>query len=293
MGALAARLAGVPRIIFTAHGWAFNEERVGLQRLIIRWLHILTVILAHTTIVVSERTKEQLRAPGFLRPRMWVIHNGVQSDVSLMSKASARKALFPEGAPSFFTDSRTIWLGTIAELHRNKGLDVLIEALARVQKRGGTAASWQIGFIVIGEGEERRSLEAHIQKAGLSDSVQLVGFRADAAKLLPAFDIFTLPSRTEALPYTLLEAGVASLPVIASAVGGIPEIVSDMESGVLVRPGDARELERALHYLITEHDYLHVYGTRLHEHVARNFSIEKMLDATLRCYRHRRIKKLR
>ncbi|KKP31654.1 MAG: Glycosyl transferase group 1, partial [Candidatus Woesebacteria bacterium GW2011_GWE2_31_6] len=95
---------------------------------------------------------------------------------------------------------------------------------------------------IIGEGEERQNLENMASNLGISDSVVLKGFVDNARSLLSGFDIFCMPSRSEAMPYALLEAGLAGLPVIATSVGGIPEIIESGINGILVPVEDAEAL---------------------------------------------------
>jgi glycosyltransferase involved in cell wall biosynthesis len=105
-----------------------------------------------------------------------------------------------------------------------------------------------------------------------------------AAEYLKAFNIFVLPSLKEGLPYAILEAGCASLPVVATTVGGIPEIIEDMRSGVLVQPKNIRELSHALSFMIEHPDERRRYGSALKERIAQNFSVQKMVDSVAELY---------
>jgi glycosyltransferase involved in cell wall biosynthesis len=190
VGAVAGRLARV-KIIFTAHGWAFNEDRSLLQRKILYILHWLNVLLAHKTIAVSYKTKEQMR-----NKKIFVIHNGI-GKIDFYSREEARERLGLTGKV----------IGTIAELHKNKGLEYLIEA----------SKSLPFTFAIIGDGE---------LKLPTRPNVLMLGRIEDASRYLKAFDMFLLPSITEALPYVLLEARQAGIPIVATRVGGIPELLS-------------------------------------------------------------------
>ena len=138
--------------------------------------------------------------------------------------------------------------------------------------------------VAIGEGEERVLLERQIQSLELKDKVFLAGAVPEAARYLKAFDIFILPSRKEGLPYTILEAGLAGLPVVASAVGGIPEIITSMESGILIRARDPREIARALKFLINEPKIKRALGAALRRKVKSEFSTARMVKQTLAVY---------
>lgn len=271
LGGLAGRLTKVPEIIFTGHGWAFMEERNFLSKTIIAILHWITILLSHKTIVVSERTREQIKIFPFTKRKITTIHNGPDT-ISFLSKDEARKKLLPN-------NGNTLWLGTIAELHKNKGLDFVIDAYSRIADEFRNTV-----LVIIGEGEERKKLEKAVADKNLTDRVFFVGFKADAAILLKAFDIITFTSRQENLPYVVLESGLAGLPVIATWVGGIPEIIINGESGTLVQKGDVDAIEKAIIELLADGDKRKNLGTNLHERVRENFTLSKMLKKTTSLY---------
>jgi glycosyltransferase involved in cell wall biosynthesis len=204
MGALAGRLCGVHNIIFTAHGWAFRERRSPIARALIWLASWATVLLSHNVIVVSK--KDYGDAPVlFSRRKISMIHNGIGMPLQLGSGEIIRKA-FPAGAHI---------TGTIGELNKNKNQIALIEE----------ARKNPLMFVaIVGEGETRAMLEAKIREYGLSDRVKLFGF-SPARDVLKGFDEFALPSLKEGLPYVLLEARAAGLPIRANRVGGVSEIL--------------------------------------------------------------------
>jgi glycosyltransferase involved in cell wall biosynthesis len=120
----------------------------------------------------------------------------------------------------------------------------------------------------------------------LQKKVHLLGRIENAKKYLRAFDIFTLTSRTEALPYAVLEAGLAECAVLASRVGGIPEIVENGESGILVPPGDVAEIKRALDFLIQKKEKRELFGSRLRNIVEKEFSSDEMVLRTESFYKN-------
>lgn len=290
IGGLAGRIARIKKIIFTAHGWAYNEERNLAQKFAIAILHFITVAFSHLTLAVSEKAREQFRSAGLMKKKMVVIHNGI-GEIEFFEKEKARQELvvavrLPQTEKvKEIIESEPLWLGTISELHKNKGLSYAIEAIGRL-----TAAenknfnSKKIIFIVMGEGEERKNLEEIIKKNNLEDSVFLVGNVENAFSYLKALDIFTLTSITEALPYAILEAGKAGVPIIASNVGGISEIIDDMESGILVHPKRPKEISSAIEYLISHPDKKENFPLLLKEKIDREFSLNKMLSETVKVY---------
>lgn len=279
IGALAGRLARAPKIIFTAHGWAFNEDRPWPWRVATKLLHWLTVLICHQTIVVASITARQTRHWPFTKNKITVIYNGLGA-INFETRLTARESLLGKTA----NDRQGLWLGTISELHKNKGLEYLLSALAILRR---CLAKWQgnaLTLIIIGEGEERKNLEKQIAALGLQNTVFLVGHKDNAAALLPAFDIFTLTSITEAFPYVLLEAGLASLPVVATAVGGIPEIITSMESGILIRPRQPSEIAKAIQFLIEQPEKRRKFGSKLRQKISREFSTARMVKETLAVY---------
>ena len=286
LGVLAARAAHIPKIIFTAHGWAFNEDRFALSKYAIKIIHWLTVLMSHKTIAVSQETKSQISSLPLMKNKIDVIHNGI-GKFEKKYKQEALSALLDKKARQKIRDE-TLIVGTISELHKNKGLDYLIESVAlldeKYSNRPGKAAPDYI-VIIVGEGEERASLEKLIQEKCLTEKIFLVGHKENARCLLRAFDIVTLTSRTEALPYALLEAGSSECPVIASAVGGVPEIIIDMDTGILIPPRNSEQLSQALDYLISRSDERKRLRLALKRHINSNFSLKKMIKNTSKQYR--------
>jgi len=269
MGALAARICGVPRIVFTAHGWFHNEKRSVVARVLAWILHLVTQVLVHTTIAVSHAAYRT--AP--LKKSVRVIHNAVHITEPLQ-RADARKLLSEKGA-SFGSE---IAIGTIGELHANKGHDVLIESAKLLPESSS--------IIIIGGGEKRKNIEQQINSEHLTSRVFLTGHIDTASQYLSAFDIFVLPSRTEALAYVVLEAGLAGLPVVASSVGGVPEIVENGVTGLLVPAENAKALAEALQKLIDAPELREQYGKALKEKVVREFSLERMVSETVAVYKN-------
>lgn len=290
IGGLAGRITGVKKIIFTAHGWAYNEERSFPQKIIIAILHFITVALSHLTIAVSEKAKEQFKGFGSMKKRMVVIHNGI-GEIEFLEKEKSRQELVDIRYPQTekvkgmkeIIKSEPLWLGTISELHKNKGLRYAIEA---VKKHLETKhpSSPKVIFIIMGEGEERKNLEEIIKINGLENSVFLVGNVENASSYLKAFDIFMLTSITEALPYAILEAGKACVPIVASNVGGISEIIDDMKSGILLQPKKPKEISDAIEYYLNHSDKKEIFSTLLKEKIDKEFSLDKMISATIRLY---------
>jgi len=272
LGALAGRLAGVPKIIFTGHGWAFNETRGVLSRIIILFLHWLTILLCHITIAVSEKAKRDVGWLPFIKSRVKVVYNGIEKFEALPKK-EARIILASK-------DSGKIIIFSISELHKNKGVDVALKALSLLPKE----IKEKIIYSVAGGGEEKENLERLASELEILDTVRFLGFVSDAKKLLFGADMFLFPSRTEAFPYAPLEAGLAGLPIIATSVGGVPEVIHDMQNGILIHPQNPKEIAEAILYLLDHPEKQKEFGGEIRKTVVNFFSLDKMLEETIKLY---------
>ena len=277
IGAFAGRLLQVPRIIFTLHGLASNEDRPLWQKKILIFFHWFTIVLSHMTIAVSQKIKNEVVFLPFIHKKITTIHNGVKEH-DLQQKESARQALSLHNKTLINLQDQ-FWVGSVAELHKTKGLSYAIEAMRILAK---TAP--HIKYVVIGEGEERKHLESLIQKYQLQNNVFLLGFIENASKYLPAFDIFLLSSISEALGYAILEAGHAHLPVIATSVGGIPEIILNKKTGIVIPSRNAPRIAEAIEESAKENSIRNKLGDALNEIVLNVFSFKKMQEKTISVY---------
>ena len=267
------------RIIFTGHGWSFNEERPDWQRFLIGCAHWLTIELTHKTIAVSRKTREQISKLPLIGHKLVVVYNGV-GETTLQQKDEALQKIFGTSKDEWLTANPLI-IGTLAELHKNKGLAYAIEGLAILKKQ--TQVPYI--FVVLGEGEEHTHLDALVTQLGLGHVVYLAGYKEGGGELLSAFDIFLLPSITEGLPYVILEAGNAGLPVVSTSVGGIPEIIDDMQSGILIQSRNAGEVARAISYMIEHPKRRAQFGIAIKARIKGRFDLSTMLKETLTVYR--------
>ena len=217
LGSVAARVTGVSNIVFTAHGWPFWENRNPIARALIWFFSWLTVFFCHKVIVVSKYDQRVAENMPFMKHKITHIYNGI-SEMDLESGDTIRSA-FPKGAHI---------TGTIGELNKNKNQMALVEEAKETP---------DMYVAIVGEGEERRRLERAILAYKLKDRVKLFGF-VPAREVLKGFDTFTLPSIKEGLPYVLIEAKMAGLPLVANRnIGGIAEIMDteDMSEFTLER----------------------------------------------------------
>lgn len=260
LGAFAGRLVGIKNIIFTSHGWAFNESRPLWQKIIIKLFVWFTLIFSHKIICVSKKSKADVEKWPFVKKKLFVIYNGITKFDLVLRK------------------DNTFTVGTLSELHRIKGLDVLFLAWKKFTEKHSAK------LVIMNDGEERENLENMASNLGISDSVIFRGFVDNARAELSTFDIFCMPSRSEAMPYAILEAGLAGLPIIATPVGGIPEIIESGVNGVLVPIDDYEALFSTLMFLKEDENLRKRLGTNLKSTIQEKFSFQKMAEATFVLY---------
>jgi glycosyltransferase involved in cell wall biosynthesis len=280
LGAFIGRLCRVPKIIFTAHGWAFNEDRPHWQKVLLKAIHWMTIMLSHKTIAVSEGMKKEMDWLG-VQKKMEVIHLGrTVSDMRYKDEARGMLEMKVIDTTARLIDYHSdFWIGTIAELHPIKRINRAINAVSALVKDFPS-----LRFIIIHDGELKAELQQQVKDLGLQEHVFFTGMLEDAARLLPAFDLFVLPSKSEAFGYVLIEAGAASVPVVATEVGGIPDIITNGENGLLVPPDDTPALTQAIRTLISNDDLRHSLA-RAHYEKSKTFTVEKMVEKTMAAYR--------
>lgn len=265
------------KVIFSVHGWAFNEQRNPVSKLVIKIVYLITITLSDKVILVSEALKNQIRHwPQ--KNKLEVVHNGIPFKEPL-KKQAAREALVKQ-FPVLANCAESTWLLSVSELHKNKGIDVGIASLAELRDQRKELPH----YIVFGDGDERWRLEKLIQSYNVQDFVHLLGFVENAQQYISSGDIYILPSRTEALGYVLLEAGLAKVPVIATRVGGVPEIIESGFSGLLVPANSGTTLAVAIEKMLSENKMLKEMGENLHKKVSTSFSLEEMVEKTESIY---------
>jgi glycosyltransferase involved in cell wall biosynthesis len=262
-GAPAARLVGA-RAIHTKHGK--NPSSRG-QRL----LRQAAARLVHAFVAVSETTAQQARELRDVAPeRLHVIPNGIRLDRYAPDPAArvAARAEFGLG---------DAWVvGTVGRLDDNKNQAMLVRALAPLFGRG-------LRLVIIGEGPARPAIEAEVAKLADPRAVILTGRRMDVPKLVHAFDVFALSSATEGLPLVVPEAMAAGLPIVTTAVGGLPDVVDEGYTGLLV-PVDERAMAQALGRLFEDRALARALGGHAREVALTRYSSDRMVEAYLALY---------
>ena len=265
-------------IIFTVHGWGFCEERVIFMKFFLYALAVFSSLFHDRTIVLSAHDKRAGKK--FIAPRkLSLIPLGIRQ-INFLPQRAALKEL-EQITKQTFPD--TLWIaGTIAELTKNKGLEYLIDAAQRIDQHTPNS---KLRVIIMGDGEERERLSKKVNAMGLENKVFFAGFVPDGARFIRAFDVFVLPSLKEGLPYVILEAKAAGVPVIASAVGGIPDLVSPEEDDFLVPPKDSEMLAQSLLAFFSEKKAKELRPAQERYTKATPSLFRAMIQATLELYR--------
>ena len=170
-------------------------------------------------------------------------------------------------------------LGSIGRLSDEKGFNFLIEALHALRQRGA-----DVRLVIIGEGSQRPFLEKQISALGLDDYVFLPGYVRNAKQMISCFDVFVIPSLTEGLPISLLEAMQAQVPVVATAVGGMPEVLDHGRAGVLVDPGEPISLADEIMKYFLDPNLSRQTTVRAFERVNSSYNSRCMAEEYLRIY---------
>lgn len=273
---VAARWLRGPQVLGTFHvdsTYDLDNERSGVTH---RVLERISNLCLHRAIAVSEATKQDwVRRSGIPADRVVTIHNGVDAKHFQRgrSQAAARHEL---GLPN---DGRLI-VGGVGRLDAAKGFAYLIEAAAVL-----AAEFPRLHVAIAGQGGLRGELEELARRRGIADRVQFLGQCADVRIVYDALDVYAMPSLCEALPYALLEAMSHELPVTAAAVGGIPEVIVEGETGFLTPPRDATAFATALRPLIESQELRTQLGSAGRERVSRHFTEADCVRKTIDVYR--------
>jgi glycosyltransferase involved in cell wall biosynthesis len=259
-GRFAAKLLSLP-VLYTEHNlW---ESYVPFSR----FLNRITYFLNNHVVAVSDAVQTSIRNHShYPTDRQTRIYNGIPlyNEIQPDRRFGLRQDIG--------LHERTIIAGTIANLHPRKGIQFLLYALHHLLDEFPN-----LHCVIIGRDDgEEANLRRIVTQLGIENHIHWLGYRPDARHLLPMFDVFVLPSLFEGLPIALLEAMDAGLPVIATRVGGTPEVVVNGETGLLVDPGDVPALAISLRSLLVDSHKREQMGDAGRRRVREEFTIDRM-----------------
>jgi len=310
IGAMAAKAAGVKKVVFTAHGWVFSDETLSpLKRFFYIYLHWIAGFFQDVIINVSEYDR-QLALKYKIAPerKLKTILNGLNINYfrnNLYSKEEARKKIKSIISNDEFLisnqititneqerDSEEFFIGSIGRLVKEKNYQLLVKAVNKIIEMdsrfrppyGETSGNdRKVKFFIIGDGYEKESLKFKVKSLKLEEEVFFLGEIPDAYKLIKAFDLFILPSKKEGLPYTLIEAMMAGAPVLTSRTGGMTEIVKDGR-GWLFQSGNENDLAEKIEEILNNKEETKKRAEKAEKFAEENLNEKKMIGETEKIY---------
>lgn len=273
-----AKIAGVRRVVHAERGRDASDPNGDNRKY--RYLRRIFSPFIDRYLAVSRDLQEWLiEKVGIDASRVVNIANGIDPDRYVVRQGDDNSRPFL----GEFAPSGCVVIGTVGRLDPVKdqvglitAFNALLESMPETRNR--------LRLVVVGEGSQRYQLEALIEKLGLTGQVRLLGNRNDVPSILPEFDIFVLSSIAEGMPGVLLEAMAAGLPVVATDVGGVSEVVLPANTGLLVTAGNPRELATALAKYVSDEELRKCHGQAGRERVTSKFSLDNMVSAYIGLY---------
>ncbi len=260
IGWRAARNAGIPAIV-VSHGWTAATWKVRVYE----WLDRFAHRGADAVVCVSQAQADKVRAAGTPEEHILVVPNAVGPEAF----APAEPA-YADKLQRFFTHPSARIVGAVGRLSPEKGFDLLVETAVQVP---------QANFVLFGDGPLKAALQQQIDRRGLAERFVLAGFHADVGKYLPHFDVLTMSSHREGLPTVLLEGYAAGIPAVATAVGGIPEVIDDGRNGWLVPNRDSGLFAQKINQLLGDESRRRAWGEAGRAKVREQFTFARQSDA--------------
>ncbi len=280
VGRIASILAGCKNTVLTVHNFIIYREVPTAKKIIYRYGEKLLSRVTAKIITVSKALRDDLIDNYQIAPeKITAIYNGIDlSRYRQSPDSTAARAKY--GIPA-----EAVVVGTVARMAPQKGLNYLIEAIPGIKTRvSQMSREADILFVLAGDGPLRPELQKLTGQLGIGGTVLFPGFVEDIGELFACLDIFVVPSIAEGLSITTMEAMAAGLPVIASRAGGLPELVRDGETGLLVEPRDPEGLAEAVARLISDPETRTRFGTNGRHLAGQEFGAGKMVSETCKVY---------
>jgi len=269
------------KTIYRIGGWAFRDPRPFWQNKFLLWAEKLTAPLKDKIIVNSETDREiAIKYKICPTEKIVKIYNGIDVEkIEFLSKEGAKILLLEKTRRNFGGErvSASFIVGTVANFYKTKGLPYLIEAAKILTK---TYNLKPITYLIIGEGKERKKLVLLIKKYNLENRIFLLGRIPDAYRYLKAFDAFVLPSLKEGFPWIILEAMAAEVPILATNVGAIPEIIEDNVDGFLIEPKNPQIIAGKISWMLEHPKESQEMGIRARKKIEKEYPLQKMIEET-------------
>src|SRR5882724_3466928 len=276
LGRIAARLAGVPIIVHTFHGHVLHGYYGPVQNWALRRMEKSLAWLSHRLVTVSEQVKKELIEYGVARAdRITVIPLGL--DLEPYLHAETRRGEFRREM-SLSSGARLV--GIVGRIFPVKNHALFLESAARI-----AAAEPAARFVVVGDGMLRFALEQQARELGIADLVLFTGWRSDLARIYADLDVLVVSSNNEGTPLSAIEAMATSCPVVATRVGGVPDLISDYKTGRLVPPRDAEALAGAVLDLLHHPEMAQAMGRNAMIAARDRFDVKRLVHDVDHLYR--------
>lgn len=275
IGRIAARLAGVPVVVHTFHGHVLHGYYGAFKSGLLRATERRLARLSDRLIAVSDQVKRDLVAYGIAEPaRITVIPLGFELDPFL--NASSQRGAF-RGEIGCGADARLV--GIVGRIFPIKNHELFLQAAARVAAREAKAR-----FVIVGDGPLRPALERQARQLKIAGRVFFTGWRRDLARIYADLDALVVSSDNEGTPVSAIEAMAAGCPVAATRVGGLPDLITDGETGVLVPPRDAERLANAVTRILSDGEFAQSLGSKATSAIRRRFGVKRLIGDIDRLY---------
>lgn len=264
-----ARLAGVPAIVHSEHGLETKELSQAARRYI--WVRRFSRFFVDEYITLGPVLGDWLhREIGVDRSKIQPVYNGVDTSVFRPAAPGDREAMRRELLPQDWP-AESVVIGAVGRLSAVKNFDVLINAFASLRKAAGELPR-DLKLLIVGDGPDRDKLQDLTRSSGLQADVSLAGFSERIPDLMACMDLFVLPSHSEGVSNTVLEAQACGLPVVATRVGSTADLLDDGRSGILVVPDSSEALQQALRELLADPEKARQMGQHARHLVQSRFS---------------------
>lgn len=266
LGWLAAYRVGIP-VVGVSHGWTWQDWKTSLYERLDQWVHHRM----DKVVCVSQGQADKVIRTGTPKKNVTVIHNAINP----LRFSETPDFGYRQQLQGFFGTVPKWIIGAAGRLSPEKGFDILVEAVRHVVEE---TPELSFGIVLFGEGFLRESLQNQIDHAGLVNRFKMVGFTPELDKFLPYFDLFVQSSRTEGFPCVNLEAMAAGVPVLATAVGGVPEQIISGETGLLVPPNDPISLATGLRQLLENEALRRLFAEQGKQKTLTEFTCQKQAE---------------
>lgn len=267
VGLLAARKAQIP-IVATNHSWTNTDLKLRMYE----FFDGLLLRKFNKVVAVSEQVRTDMLKAGIPATKITVIDNGVPLNKEAGDAAKLRV--------EFGISGSALIVGCIARLSLEKGHTYLLEAAKKI-----TDDSHNVYFILFGEGPLEGELKDRVKELGLEKRILFAGYRNDMGNVYSAIDVLVQPSLREGLPLSLLEAMSYGKAVIATSVGAVPELITNMQTGLLIKPASVEKISQSLKTLINDSQLRVELGKNAREFVKARYSLEKMISSYRQVYK--------